>query len=1052
MKYQKYLWFLFILVISSKLHCQNEVYGYEKIGTEIEKIEKGLSQNSVRTIFQDSKGFIWIGTWSGLNRFDGMQFKVFLPDVKNPEHTLSNQVINALVEDSNGNIWIGTEGGLNRLNLNSLEIKQYKNISNSHYANSNDTIRSLFYEKDRLWIGTQQGLFLGEDISDTTIEVKTIAPNNLLGKDIRSIKALGKNSLLLGTDNGLFILDKERLEIESYFTTPLLSSELILSLLKYNDSLLLIGTEHGLNLLNINTSDNRAFYASNKKDSLSNDIIMALMKDADSNVWVATSGGGILSMKNLNEDNIVFKRIQALGLQAEQSPTEFLEEIYFYSMLQSRDGTIWLGSAWSGIYKLLKERNIFKKFQKSNITKGLNDNHIWAFYDDGDDFWIGTEKGINIYNKKTHTTRYLTAQGKKGDRLISNKIRSIFKDSQGNFWIGSYKGGLSKYFPADGHVEWFTPNSDSAHFIANTTVWKIVEDNQKNLWIATHNGLQKTNLINGKTKVYQNNPMDSSSISSNVIYNLYFDKTGVLWIATFNGLNKYNKKYDNFKVYKHIKHNLNSLNINRIFSVYEDDSMNIWVGTIGGGLNQINQRTGEISSFTTHEGLPDNTIYSIIGDDFGNLWMSTNYGISALNIKNKSFVNYNVNDGLTSNEFNFGASLKDKYGNIYFGSMFGFNVLKPKDIQATQNIPEIVVSEFTAEEGPSYYCLHSGDEIHLKHTQNSLFFRFSMLDYTNPRKDAFKYKIVGIDNDWKNLSADYPIVTISKMLPGTYHLLIEGSNSSGIWTTKTTDIKIVMDEAWYNLLIFKILFVLIISFFVFLIIRNRVKRIRFRHQAEKQLLELERQTLRLQMNPHFIFNTLNSIQNYILKNDVDKSIGYLSKFSKLMRMMLAFSKEQAISLEDEIFMLSAYLDLENLRHQHGFDFSINVDGNVDPEFVTIPPMLIQPFVENAVIHGLLPLTERKGFLEINISMDNDFVLATIKDNGVGRKHASSQREHGHKPSGMLITQKRLELINKTPENQSNIKVIDLVDENGSPLGTQFEIKIKQIDIEKSVNL
>ena len=611
---------------------------------------------------------------------------------------------------------------------------------------------------------------------------------------------------------------------------------------------------------------------------------------------------------------------------------------------------------------------------------------------------------------------------------------------------------MSKYFPEDGHIEWFTPHSDSAHYIVNNTVWKIVEDKHKNLWIATHNGLQKTNLITGKTKIYTNNPTDSTSISSNVIYNLYFDKSGALWVATFNGLNKYNKKKDDFRVFKHIKNKSNSLNINRIFSIYQDDSLDIWVGTIGGGLNHINHKTGEISSFTTHEGLPDNTIYAIFGDNYGNLWMSTNNGISAMNIINKSFINYTVNDGLTSNEFNFGAALKDQSGNIYFGGMFGFNVLKPKDIRASLIIPKIIVSEFNAKEGPSYYYLHSGDVIHLKHYQNSLDFRFSMLDFINPMKDAYKYKIVGVDNEWENLSADYPIVNISKLLPGTYHLLIKGSNSSGIWSTEPTDIKIIMDKAWYNLLIIKIMVIAIILFLSLLIIRNRIRRMRFKHKAEKQLLELERQTLRLQMNPHFIFNTLNSIQNYILKNDVDQSISYLSKFSKLMRMMLSFSKEQAVSLDDEVFMLNAYLELENLRHQHGFEYIINIEPDVEPEFIIIPPMLIQPFVENAVIHGLLPLTKRKGSLRINIGLEGDFVKVIIEDNGVGRQHSSTQRQEGHKPSGILITQKRLELINKTPENQSNIKVVDLKDKENNPIGTRIEIKILPLDMEKSINL
>ena len=610
-----YLWIIFILLFTNQLHSQQQVYGFEKISTEIEKIEKGLSQNSVRTIIQDSKGFIWVGTWSGLNRFDGLQNKIFLPDINNPDMTLSNQVINALAEDQNGFLWVGTEGGLNRLNLKSLEIKQYKSIGNLANTLYRDTIHSLLCENNSLWIGTQHGLFLNDNISDTSFIIKIVGENKLIGKNIRNINSLNDNTLLVSTDKGLYFLDKNTLKIQHHFTTPLLSSELILSTLKYNDSILLIGTEYGLNILNIYNFENKIYFASKRKDSLTNNVIVALMKDADTTIWIATSGGGVVQILESKKGGFSFQKVQALGLQVRQSPDKFSDEIYYYSMLQSRDGIIWLGSAWSGLYKLIKERNLFQKFQKSDLSKGLNDNHIWAFYDDNEQFWIGTEKGINIYNKAHHNITYITAQGQNGYRLISNKVRSIFKDSQGNFWIGSYKKGLSKFFPEDGHIEWFTPYSDTAHFIANNTVWKIVEDRYKNLWIATHNGLQKTNLITGKTKVYQNNPNDSSSISSNVIYNLYFDKSGVLWIATFDGLNKYNKKTDCFRVYKHIKNSHNSLNINKIFSIYQDDSLDYWIGTIGGGLNHINHSTGEISSLTTYEGLPDNTIYSIHSDD-----------------------------------------------------------------------------------------------------------------------------------------------------------------------------------------------------------------------------------------------------------------------------------------------------------------------------------------------------------------------------------------------------------------------------------------------------
>jgi hypothetical protein len=526
-----------------------------------------------------------------------------------------------------------------------------------------------------------------------------------------------------------------------------------------------------------------------------------------------------------------------------------------------------------------------------------------------------------------------------------------------------------------------------------------------------------------------------------VVYNLYFDKEDNLWVCTFDGLNKYNPGTDNFTVFKRNRNNPKTLNTNRIFYIYQDDSLDYWIGTIGGGLNKMDYKTGEVSYFTTRDGLPDNTIYAILPDDYGNLWLSTNYGISVFNIQNESFVNYTVSDGLTSNEFNFGAALKDNEGNLYFGGMSGFNVLKPKDLVRPEAMPQPVISEFAIDGGPSFYCLKNKDVIKLKHFQNSLFIRFSLMDFINPEKDSYSYKLTGINKNWKSLPAEMPVVSFSKLQPGTYHLLVKGSNSAGVWTENPADIKIVITEPWYKALWLRLLLLFIVAAMVFLIIRIRLKRIRYKQKTERQLLELERQTLRLQMNPHFIFNTLNSIQNYILKNDTDRSINYLSKFSKLMRMMLNFSRKKIITLEEEIEMLRIYLELENLRHSRGFDFRINVSPELDIEFIGIPAMLIQPFVENAVIHGLMPLKDRRGELIVSFKQEGEFIIVSIKDNGAGRSKEAKTAVGGHKPSGMLITQKRLELINKLPVSESAMSVTDLRDENGNPAGTLVVIKI-----------
>ncbi|PIY90698.1 MAG: hybrid sensor histidine kinase/response regulator, partial [Candidatus Nealsonbacteria bacterium CG_4_10_14_0_8_um_filter_35_10] len=234
-----------------------------------------------------------------------------------------------------------------------------------------------------------------------------------------------------------------------------------------------------------------------------------------------------------------------------------------------------------------------------------------------------------------------------------------------------------------------------------------------------------TNLTSGKTIVFKHNPMDSTSISNNVIYNVYFDKQGFLWLSTFDGLNKFDTKTYKSIIYKHHSANKKSLNTNKIFAIYQDNSMDYWIGTIGGGLNYINHKTNEITSFTTKEGLSNNIVYDIIDDNFGNLWLSTNCGISSFNLKNKVFTNYTVSDGLQSNEFNFGAALKDNFGNIYFGGMFGFNVLKPKDIQIASNNLKMLISEFSVNNGTTIYYVLPKETIRLNYNQNSFSIRFS---------------------------------------------------------------------------------------------------------------------------------------------------------------------------------------------------------------------------------------------------------------------------------------------------------------------------------------
>ncbi|MBN2745251.1 MAG: histidine kinase [Bacteroidales bacterium] len=1025
--------------------AQLPVFGYEKLSTEVERLEKGISQNSVRCILQDQNGFMWFGTWSGLNRYDGQNIISLFNELESYGPTLSSSVINALEQGSDGNIWVGTEVGLNRLNPKNLKVTNFLNYQ-TKYPQLSDTIFSLKSDKSKLWIGTQKGLY-SLDLHTDSVKLRTVRlPAAIKSAQIRSIDFLNDKQLIVATDFGLWIVEKNTYQVSRVFKQPFLSSSLILSLLKFDEGIWFVGTENGLNIIDLTLPRRISYQVIGLELSLQSSIVTSMMRDKDSNIWVGTSGNSFLVINDFKDSILFAQTVSALPIHSDKVSGKLIDEDYYYSILQSNDGTIWLGSAYSGVFKLVNETNIFKKFQKSGNSNGLNDNHIWSFLENGDDFWIGTEKGVNIYNPQSHKVTVIDSKGKPNYRLSSDQVRSLYKDSRGYIWIGTYKSGLNRLNTKTGEIDIFSPDSSAARFIADKTVWKVLEDKRNNHWFATHNGLQRTNFLTGKTKVFRNIPGDTASLSSNVVYNIYFDRSGNLWVSTFDGLNLYLPDKDKFKVFKRKLGQSKSLNTNRIFCVYQDTALNYWIGTIGGGLNHLDPITGEVTHFTTNNGLSDNTVYNILDDGRGNLWLSTNYGISAFNISNKSFVNYTANDGLTSNEFNFGAALKDRFGNMYFGGMFGFNVLMPGEFKVNNLEPEIRISEFKINDNIEAYVLNNNDLIELSHNQNNLEFRLTILDYINPAKTIYKYRISGFYNEWRTLSAHYPVITLSKLPPGKYEFEIIAMNSYGIWTLTSFKLTLSKNKAWYNLFIVRFSLALLLLGFLSLILWRRINIIRKKHQTERQLLELEKQALRLQMNPHFIFNTLNSIQNFILKNDTDQSINYLSKFSKLMRMMLNYSRETFISIDDEITLIKAYLELERLRLEKSFSWFIHIDPKIETDFYGIPPMIIQPFVENAIIHGLLPLKSREGILELHLELDKSYLKVRISDNGVGRKFGASQSEN-HKPSGILITRKRLELINKMPGESTSYQVTDLKDKMGNAIGTIVEIRIKVEELE-----
>ncbi|RLD57247.1 MAG: hypothetical protein DRJ05_10000, partial [Bacteroidetes bacterium] len=663
-------------------------------------------------------------------------------------------------------------------------------------------------------------------------------------------------------------------------------------------------------------------------------------------------------------------------------------------------------------------------------------------------------QGINIMDAKTGMFTFLRHNPADGQSIADNNIRTLLYCPDINcMWMGSFGGGLDKIdFETDKIIHYQTnPNKNS---ISSNYINDIVQDSEGMVWIATGNGLNCLDPASGKFTVHFSNPENNNSISNNITICLLEDKNGDMWVGTDNGLNKFIKSENRFVRYFSDPGNDNSLSNNTIFVIFEDKNGVIWIGTSGGGLNRLNPQTDSFKSFTVKDGLPNNIIYGIIGDDNGHLWITTNLGLSKFYTFAERFVNYDVKDGIQSNEFNLGACYKDKKGLYYFGGMNGYNVFDPSNIVHNPNKPVVVITNFRKFNDIQQHEYFNKDTIELSYDDNYFSFEISALDYTNPVKNRYKYKLDNIDKNWVVTDAGNRLAEYKKVRPGSYTFTANGTNNDGVWNMEGISLRVIIHPPWWGTWYFRVFVVLlVISGFWYLNYRRAGKR-KKKHEAqqkileiEKQLFELEQKTLRLQMNPHFIFNSLNSIQSYIINHKAELAVGYLSKFSKLMRLILANSGSKFIVLKEELRALNYYLELEKLRFDNKFEYHIHIDKNIEEDFMSIPPMIIQPYVENAIIHGLIN-KPRKGKIDIRFTLNNESICCKVTDNGIGREKAMQlSRNSGiiKKSQGMMITKSRLETLNKQYNEEFSVEIIDLKDEKGNATGTEVKLIIHFIE-------
>jgi ligand-binding sensor domain-containing protein len=781
-------------------------------------LQDGLSQNCIYSILQDSKGLIWLGTQDGLNKFDGYNFTVINQDLVE-KNKLTDSHILCLYEDNNHMIWIGTwSGGLNLYDPVLQNFHHFKFDEGVKQTVQNNKITAIIGDnlsKDNvLWIGTDGGgfsklwfknenHFYFEHFKHNPKDKNSLASNNVtsLFQD--------KNGLLwIGTEGGgLNKFDPTTNEFQSFtnFNNNICVNN-ISCIYEYVDGSLWLGT-NGSGLVKFNPQNEKCEIfkkENNNPNSLSDNKILCISSFEENSgkyLLIGTEGAG------LNEFNLVNNEFIHYKPNSDDENSISHNKVNFIFTENSEN--IWFGTD-NGID--IYDRNVFN-FRKYKHIPGnknsLSNEYVWCIYESRDGMlWIATDNGLNRIDRKNRKYKHWFNDPKNANSIGHNEMMSIYEDKNGFMWIGTWYGGLNKFDRKRNTFKRFLHNPNNPNSISDNKIRIIYEDPISNgniLWLGTKDGgLIKFDIRTESAINYLHNPEDNTSISDNSILSIMRDSEKTLWIGTWGrGLNKFDEQKQQFITYKHDAKNPYSITHNSISMTYEDRAGNFWVGTHGGGLSKFDRKNERFTSYTTRDGLPNNVIYGILEDEEGFIWLSTNKGISRFDPKvtgKDAFKNFDVTDGLQSNEFNNGAFFKSKSGELFFGGVNGFNSFFPKSIVNNKYLPPVVFTDFkifnqSVNIHPDSILKKSityANNIELDYDQSVFSIEFSALNYTHPEKNQYKYKLIGFDKEWTFTNAERRFVTYTNLEPGEYAFLVKASNNDGYWNEINASLKITI--------------------------------------------------------------------------------------------------------------------------------------------------------------------------------------------------------------------------------------------------------------------
>ncbi|EIA07829.1 two-component regulator propeller domain-containing protein [Flavobacterium frigoris] len=777
---------------------------------------KGLSNSSVNTIFQDSENLLWIGTWDGLNRYNGNTFKIFRPELNN-ENSLSNQVILKIDEDDLGRIWILTMHGINQYDKKTDHFKRFyfsrKNtppLSESEFNIALDDSKKVFCAVKDWGIGYYNGT-----------DFQLLKSKTLPSKAIKKMEFSSTGDLLvLFEDEQLYCLSiANSNETEKTITKSELISKNIRTFETISNEKICI----------IPTSGNASIYSvfDKKKQVLSEKNIDNLVGHIPEGLVISGKEG--------------YSIIDSTGNLISRSWLKHLKNQKITALIQGSENVIWTGTDGDGVFKMFPLKKSFNLISKAQIPE-LDGGIIRAFLEvEGNSFWVGTKgKGLFRFSSKFYQSEQSLkfVNFNENNSVINNAVFSLCKGKNELLFIGTDGNGITIYDLKNSKLISWPEIIGSEQCDYFKSIYSIYQDEQGFIWLGTNGyGMIRCKIERSGNKLklsqykkYIADNEDGKSLSSNIIFSIVPKNQNQLWIGTrLGGLNLFDKESGLFRTYKNKKDDFQSLSNNDILCLKKDAKNRLWIGT-SFGLNLLEDLKSDGSatfkSYTVKDGLPNNTIHGIVSDKKSNLWISTNFGLSNFIPEQSKFINYTKNEGLQNNEFADGAFYQDpKSDYIFMGGIKGFNYFLPQKIKESAVVPDLLIDKISGQnQADPYYqgLVISPDSkappaIILDHDQNFFDIELSALTYINSEKCQYAYKLENFDKDWNNIN-NRRSISFTNVPRGKYSLWIKWTNSDGIWSdpVHAIDIRIkpVFWQSNLSIFIYSILFFFFILFVV----------------------------------------------------------------------------------------------------------------------------------------------------------------------------------------------------------------------------------------------